>query len=112
MPREILQEMCDHCSVCEQEAQQAERESNKMYQAMWMAEHVGEIMAGHISGVTDFGLFVQLDESRCEGLVHISTIGQDEYWQHDEKNYRLVAENIKKKKDSCQTKRNTLYSVC
>lgn len=108
LPREILQEMCDHCSVCEQEAQQAERESNKMYQAMWMAEHVGEIMAGHISGVTDFGLFVQLDESRCEGLVHISTIGQDEYWQHDEKNYRLVAESMQKKKNTKSVKSYTL----
>jgi ribonuclease R len=108
LPREILQEMCDHCSVCEQEAQQAERESNKMYQAMWMADHVGEIMAGHISGVTDFGLFVQLDESRCEGLVHISTIGQGEYWQHDDKNYRLVAEGTKNKKNTKSVKSYTL----
>jgi ribonuclease R len=108
LPREILQEMCDHCSVCEQEAQQAERESNKMYQAMWMADHVGEIMAGHISGVTDFGLFVQLDESRCEGLIHISTIGQGEYWQHDDKNYRLVAEGTKNKKNTKSVKSYTL----
>ena len=108
LPREILQEMCDHCSVCEQEAQQAERESNKMYQAMWMADHVGEIMAGHISGVTDFGLFIQLDESRCEGLVHISTIGQGEYWQHDDKNYRLVAEGTKNKKNTKSVKSYTL----
>lgn len=97
--REILQEMCDHCSTCEQEAQHAERESIKMFQTLWLANHVGEIMCGHISGVTDFGLFVQLDDSRCEGLVHISTIGEGEYWQYDEKNYRLVAEsnrNMKK----------------
>lgn len=96
--REILQEMCDHCSVREQEAQQAERESNKLFQAMWMTDHVGEILPGRISGVTDFGLFVQLDESRCEGLVHISTIGHGEYWQLDEKNYRLVAESSTRRK--------------
>ena len=60
-----------------------------------MNDHIGEILPGHITGVTDFGLFVQLDESRCEGLVHISNIGEKgEYWQYDEKNYRLVCENV------------------
>ena len=94
--REQLEEMCEHCSACEQEAAQAERESIKMFQAMWMADHIGETMDGHISGVTDFGLFVQLDESRCEGLVHVASLGQNgEYWQFDEKNYRLVCEGHK-----------------
>ena len=87
-----LQEISDHCSACEQEAQQAERESIKMFQAMFMADKIGEVLPGHISGVTDFGLFVQLDETHCEGLVHISNIGNGEYWQHDEKNYRLVSD--------------------
>ena len=97
MTREQMEEMCEHCSACEQEAAQAERDSIKMFQAMWITSHVGEILPGHISGVTDFGLFVQLDESRCEGLVHITKIGaQGEYWQYDEKNYRLVCEHGKK----------------
>ena len=91
LTREQLEEMCEHCSACEQEAVQAERDSIKMFQAIWMADHLGETMPGHISGVTDFGLFVQLDESRCEGLVHISSLAQKgEYWQYDEKNYRLI----------------------
>lgn len=95
LTREELEEKCEHCSGCEQEAAQAERDSVKLYQAIWMNDHIGEILPGHISGVTDFGLFVQLDESRCEGLVHISKIGfPGETWQYDEKNYRLVcAEN-------------------
>jgi len=88
-----LQDICDHCSACEQEAVQAERDSIKQFQAMFMADHVGETLPGHISGVTDFGLFVQLDETHCEGMVHISTIGNGEYWMHDDKNYRLVCEN-------------------
>ena len=96
MTREELEEKCEHCSACEQEAAQAERDSIKMFQAMWINDHIGEVLPGHISGVTDFGLFVQLDESRCEGLVHISKIGEPgEYWQYDEKNYRLVCENKK-----------------
>ena len=96
MTREQMEEMCEHCSACEQDAAQAERDSIKMFQAMWITSHIGEILPGHISGVTDFGLFVQLDESRCEGLVHITKIGaRGEYWQYDEKNYRLVCENKK-----------------
>ena len=93
LSREELEMMCEHCSACEQDATQAERDSIKMFQTLWMADHIGETLAGHISGVTDFGLFIQLDESRCEGLVHISQISQNgEYWQYDEKNYRLVCE--------------------
>ena len=75
MNREEMELMCEHCSAREQEAAQAERDSVKMYQALWMNDHVGEIHTGYISGVTDFGLFVQLDGNRCEGLIHISHIG-------------------------------------
>ena len=91
LTREELEEKCEHCSACEQEAAQAERDSVKLFQAIWMKDHIGEVLSGHISGVTDFGLFVQLDESRCEGLIHISKIGfPGETWMYDEKNYRLV----------------------
>ena len=75
LTREELEMMCEHCSMCEQEAAQAERESVKLFQAMWMSDHLGEVLTGYVSGITDFGLFVQLDESRCEGLIHISKIG-------------------------------------
>ena len=93
MTREELEEKCEHCSACEQDAAQAERDSVKLFQAMWMTNHIGEILPGHICGVTDFGLFVQLDESRCEGLVRITQIGEPgEYWQYDEKNYRLFCD--------------------
>ena len=78
LTREELEEKCEHCSACEQEATQAERDSIKQFQALWMKEHVGEILSGHISGVTDFGFFVQLDESRCEGLIHMTTIEHPE----------------------------------
>ena len=75
MTREEMELMCEHCSACEQAAAQAERDSVKQYQAMWMSDHVGEVLTGYVSGVMDFGLFVQLDASRCEGLIHISKIG-------------------------------------
>ncbi len=75
LTREELEEKCEHCSACEQQAAEAERDSVKMFQALWMSDHVGEIHTGYISGITRFGLFVQLDESRCEGLIHISKVG-------------------------------------
>jgi len=78
LTREELEEKCEHCSACEQDATQAERDSIKMFQTMWMKDHVDEIMNGFITGITDFGFFVQLDQSRCEGLVHMSTIEHPE----------------------------------
>lgn len=75
MTREELELMCEHCSACEQTAAQAERDSIKIFQALWINDHIDEIFTGYITGVTDFGLFVQLDQSRCEGLIHISNIG-------------------------------------
>ena len=75
MNREEMEIMCEHCSVCEQEAAQAERDSIKQFQALWMSDHIGEVFTGYISAVMDFGLFVQLDQNRCEGLIHISKIG-------------------------------------
>ena len=78
LTREELEEKCEHCSACEQEATQAERDSIKMYQTMWMKDHVGEILTGFITGITDFGFFVQLEDSRCEGLVHMTTIEHPE----------------------------------
>ena len=76
--REELEIMCEHCSECEQEAQQAERDSIKMFQTMWMERHLGEVFDGHISGITDFGFFVQLDENHCEGLIHMYCIEHPE----------------------------------
>jgi ribonuclease R len=112
MTREELEEKCEHCSACEQEAAQAERDSIKQFQTMWMTDHLGETFAGHISGVTDFGLFVQLDDNRCEGLIRISDIGEKgEYWQYDEKNYRLVCENAKHLKPSQPTSTHQSYTL-
>ena len=70
--------MCEHCSACEQEAAQAERDSVKQFQAMWMADHLGEILPGHIVSIMDFGFFVQLDDSHCEGLIRMELIEHPE----------------------------------
>ncbi len=78
MTREELELICEHCSDCEQEAAQAERESVKLFQTMWMEDKIGQVLPGHITGITDFGIFVQLDDSHCEGLVHMMTIEHPE----------------------------------
>ena len=88
---EALEQACKHCSEMELVAQEAERASVKLYQTMWMSDHQGEVFDGTISGVTEFGLFVELNESHCEGLIHIHEVIRGEYMEYDEKNYRLVS---------------------
>ncbi len=97
LTREELEEKCEHCSACEQEAAQAERDSIKQFQVMWMKEHEGEILTGHITSIMDFGFFVQLDESRCEGLVHMMTIEHPEdYILGDEVKVLVVRVDLNK----------------
>ena len=76
--REEMELMCKHCSECEQEATQAERDSIKLYQSIWMADHLYEVFVGHITAITDFGFFVQLDDNRCEGLIRMELIEHPE----------------------------------
>ena len=97
LTREELEEKCEHCSSCEQEAAQAERDSVKMFQAMWISDHIGEVLTGYVSGITDFGLFIQLDESRCEGLIHISKIGDiNKYTLGDAVTVKVVRADVNK----------------
>ena len=78
LTREELEEKCEHCSACEQDAAQAERDSIKQFQTLWMADHLGETFVGHITGIMDFGFFVQLDDNRCEGLIRMELIEHPE----------------------------------
>jgi ribonuclease R len=87
----LLEEACVHCSDMEQVAQMAERDSVKEMQARWMSSRMGEEFDGVISGVTDFGLFVQLSDTLTEGLVPIRTIQPHDYMQYDEDNFCLIA---------------------
>lgn len=89
--REELEEACVHCSECELAAQMAERDSIKEMHVRWISNHLGEEYDAIISGVTEFGLFVQLTETMTEGLVPIRTIEKNDYMQFDEENYCLIA---------------------
>lgn len=86
---EKLEEQCKHSSDMEQLAANAERASIKYKQVEYMGDHLGEVYTGVISGVTEWGLYVELDENKCEGLVPIRDL-EDDYYELDEKNYCLI----------------------
>lgn len=89
--KEELEQACVHCSDCELAAQMAERDSIKEMHARWISNHLDEEFDAIISGVTEFGLFVQLTDTLTEGLVPIRTIEPHDYMQFDEENYCLIA---------------------
>ena len=80
--------LCQHSSAMEQLAAQAERASIKYKQVEFMQEHVGQVYDGVISGVTEWGLYVELNENKCEGMIPIRDL-DDDYYEYDEKNYCL-----------------------
>ena len=82
------EELCEHCSEMEQTAAQAERSSIKYKQVEYMSEHLGETFTGTISGVTEFGIYVEVDVNKCEGMIPLRDL-DDDYYEFDEKNYRL-----------------------
>lgn len=86
---EKLEDECKHSSNMEQLAANAERASIKFKQVEFMGDHLGEVYDGVISGVTEWGLYVELDENKCEGLVPVRDLA-DDYYDYDEKNYSLV----------------------
>lgn len=83
------EEYCDHCSDMEQVAANAERASIKYKEVEFMGEHVGEEYEGTISGVTEWGIYVEINENKCEGMVPVRCL-DDDYYDFDEKNYCLV----------------------
>lgn len=76
--REKLPMMCEHCSIREVEAQNCERDTDKMKEAEYMMEHIGEVYEGFISGIVEYGFFVELDNT-IEGLVRAENIKGDYY---------------------------------
>ena len=81
-----LEDQCKHMSAQEQLAANAERASIKYKEVEFMGERLGGVFTGHISGVTEWGLYVELDETHCEGLVGIRGL-DDDFYEFDEKNY-------------------------
>ncbi|MBQ8715769.1 MAG: ribonuclease R [Prevotella sp.] len=83
------EELCEHCSDMELVAQQAERDSIKYKMVEFMADKVGESYDAHISGIQSYGIYCEIDENHCEGMVPMRDL-DDDYYEFDEKNYCLV----------------------
>lgn len=81
--------MCEHSSAMEQTAANAERASIKYKQVEFMSERLGQEYDGVISGVTEWGIYVEINENKCEGMVPMRDLG-DDYYEFDEKNYCLI----------------------
>ncbi|MBP5380631.1 MAG: ribonuclease R [Bacteroidaceae bacterium] len=86
--RSKYEELCEHSSQMEQTAALAERASIKYKEVEFMQERIGQEFDGTISGVTEYGLYVEINENKCEGMVPLRDL-DDDYYEFDEKNYCL-----------------------
>ncbi|MBR6139695.1 MAG: RNB domain-containing ribonuclease, partial [Prevotella sp.] len=87
--RDHYEEMCEHSSDMEALAQQAERDSIKYKMVEFMEDKIGNEYDAHISGITSYGIYAEIDENHCEGMVSMHDL-DDDYYDFDEKNYVLV----------------------
>ncbi|MDD2313429.1 MAG: ribonuclease R [Proteiniphilum sp.] len=90
-----LEGECKHCSEMEQVAANAERDSIKYKQVEFMSDKIGKVYDGVISGVTEWGIYVEINENKCEGMIPIREM-DDDFYELDEKNYRLVGRRRKR----------------
>ena len=88
--------LCEHSSAMEQTAASAERASVKYKQVEFMSERIGNVYDGTISGVTEWGVYVEINENKCEGMIPMRDLGND-YYDFDEKNYCLIGRRHHKK---------------
>lgn len=87
--KEHYEELCEHCSDMELVAQNAERDSIKYKMVEFMSDHIGESFDAHISGIQSYGIYAEIDENHCEGMIPMRDL-DDDYYDFDEKNYILV----------------------
>jgi ribonuclease R len=90
-----LVDVCKRISRMERKAVEAERESTKYFQTVFVKDHVGEVFTGIVSGIAEFGLFVRMDGNQCEGMVPMTEIPGDRYY-FDADKYRIVGSRFKK----------------
>jgi len=83
------EDLCEHCSDMEIIAQNAERDSIKYKMVEFMGEHLGEQYDAHISGITSYGIYAEIDENHCEGMIPMRDL-DDDYYDFDEKNFCLI----------------------
>ena len=92
--KDVLEEKCKHISAQERKAMTAERESVKYKQVEYIEKHIGEEFSGYISGIIDRGIFVELNENKCEGLVGFDTL--DDAYEIDDSRLKVTGIRTKK----------------
>ena len=92
--KDAIEKICIHCSEMEKVSSRAERDSIKYMQVKFLKNKIGFIYDGVISGVTEWGLYVEITENKCEGLVKVSSI-KDDHYIFDEKKYALIGYRTK-----------------
>lgn len=93
---EAYEKLCEHSSQMEKKAADAERASVKYKQAEFLQDQVGETYLGIVSGVTEWGMYVEIEENKCEGMVRLRDI-TDDFYALDEKNYAIIGQRKKKR---------------
>ena len=93
--QEEIEALCLHSSDMELVATRAERDSIKYKQVEFMADKIGQVFDGVISGVTEWGIYVEIKENMCEGMIPIREL-DDDFYELDEKNYRLIGRRTKR----------------
>lgn len=96
VPLDEYEEKCDHSSEMEQRASDAERASIKYKQVEFLKAHEGEVFEGVISGVSEWGLYVELVENKCEGMIPMREL-DDDFYQFDEDNYCLIGRRSRRR---------------
>lgn len=91
-----LEKECQHTSDMERRAAIAERASIKFKQVEFLADKIGEQFSGIISGVAEWGLYIEIDENKCEGMVPIRDL-DDDFYEFDEYNFQLIGKRTRKK---------------
>jgi len=96
VPAPQWEDMCKHSSDMETRAANAERASIKYKQVEFMADKIGQVFKGVISGVKEWGIYVEIEENKCEGMVPMHEL-TDDYYEYDEKNYCIIGRRFHKK---------------
>lgn len=94
--KELYEERCEHSSEMEQLASNAERASIKYKQVEFMSDKLGMVFDGIISGVTEWGIYVELNENKCEGMISVRDLDND-FYIFDDKNYCIVGRRTNRK---------------
>ena len=85
----LYEEFCKHCSAMEKKAADAERASVKYKQAEFLGDKIGQVFPAFISGVSKWGIYAEIEDSKCEGMIPIGSL-KDDYYMLDEDNYQVI----------------------